>query len=191
MTTRSRRFLRAGALAAALTLTAAACAGEPSAEAEHNDADTAFAQMMIVHHQGAIEMAELAVERASSPEVKELASGIAAAQQPEIDTMTGWLKEWGEPVEPDTGHGGMDHGGMEMDGMDQAEAMSELSALTGPDFDREFLRLMTAHHEGAVEMSRTEVSNGANAAAIDLANTIIDAQTKEIEEMSQLAAESD
>src|SRR5688500_14913135 len=61
-----------------------------------NDSDVMFAQMMIPHHQQAVEMAELAATRASDPEVKELAAKIKAAQAPEIATMTGWLTAWGK-----------------------------------------------------------------------------------------------
>ena len=63
---------------------------------QHNDADTMFAQMMIVHHEGAIEMAEAALTNAGSAEIKALAERISAAQGPEIDQMTSWLQAWGE-----------------------------------------------------------------------------------------------
>ena len=65
---------------------------------QHNDADTMFAQMMIVHHEGAIEMAEAALTNAGSAEIKALAERISAAQGPEIDQMTSWLQAWGEPT---------------------------------------------------------------------------------------------
>ena len=66
---------------------------------QHNDADTMFAQMMIVHHEGAIEMAEAALTNAGSAEIKALAERISAAQGPEIDQMTSWLQAWGVPTE--------------------------------------------------------------------------------------------
>ena len=58
----------------------------------HNDADATFAQMMVIHHEGAIEMATLAEKDGSSSEVRSLAGRISAAQGPEIDQMRGWLK---------------------------------------------------------------------------------------------------
>ncbi|MGC4154547.1 MAG: DUF305 domain-containing protein [Propionicimonas sp.] len=154
--------------------------------AAHNAADTEFAQMMIIHHEGAIEMADLAVQRATTPEVTALGERITAAQGPEIDLMTGWLQEWGEPVNPDMA--GMDHGGMDMDGMDQAAAMEELAGLTGVDVDRRFLDLMTAHHEGAITMARAVIDAGQNPDVQQLAQQIVDAQTAEIAEMAKLRA---
>ncbi|GAB4087327.1 DUF305 domain-containing protein [Myceligenerans cantabricum] len=153
---------------------------------EHNDADTAFAQMMIVHHEGAVEMAELAVATSDSPEVKDLATRIADAQQPEIDLMTGWLTAWGEEVEV-VDHAGMDMAGMDMNGMSQEEVMGHLETLEGAEFDTQFLDHMIAHHEGAIEMAEAEIQDGVNEDATRLAQTIIDAQTTEIVEMEGLA----
>src|SRR5690625_2945483 len=116
-----------------------------------------FAQMMIVHHEGAIEMADLAVEQASSEEVRSLAERIYAAQGPEIEEMTSWLEAWGEDTAP---MGGMEgHGGMDMEGMSQEEAMAELESLSGAEFDRRFLELMIAHHRGAVDMAQSELDD--------------------------------
>lgn len=170
--------------APAATATAGA-SGDAAVDEAHNDADTMFAQMMIVHHEGAIEMADLAVEKADSEEVRSLAEGISAAQGPEIETMTSWLEAWGEETMP-MDHGGMDHGGMDMDGMSQEEAMAELEGLSGPDFDRRFLELMTAHHEGAVTMAEDELADGENPQALELAQKIIDDQLSEIAQMEQM-----
>lgn len=164
-----------------------ASSGELEVEQTHNDADTMFAQMMIVHHEGAIEMADLAAERASSQDVRSLAEGIAAAQGPEIEQMTSWLEAWGEdttPMEDMAGHGGTD-----MDGMSQDEAMDNLEGLSGSEFDRRFLQLMIAHHEGAVTMAEDELSDGQNPQTRDLAQRIIADQQAEIAEMEQLLKE--
>lgn len=155
-------------------------------EAAHNDADTTFAQMMIVHHEGAIEMAELAMTNASTEEVRALGERIAAAQGPEIDTMSGWLEAWEEDQPDEADMTGMGHAGMEMDGMDQEAVMAELSGLTGPAVDRRFLELMIDHHRGAITMAEEQRTDGVNPDAIQLAGTIIDAQTAEITEMENL-----
>ena len=203
MTMPARRAARATVLVLTLGLALAACSqGEdatssekttPSSETaastatEHNSADTQFAQMMIVHHQGALEMAELATQKAATPEVKALAEQISAAQQPEIDLMTGWLESWGEETSPGTeGMAGMDHSGMDMNGMDQMEAMDDLDGLEGTEFDKRFLATMTAHHEGAIVMAQAELDAGANEAALGLARQIIDDQTQEIAEMGNI-----
>ncbi|WP_298458471.1 DUF305 domain-containing protein [uncultured Cellulomonas sp.] len=201
-TTRRRLAATATALALAAGLTACSDAAEPPAEppaaaatssapeveqaSEHNDADTEFAQMMIVHHQGAVEMAGLAVDKAASEEVRALAERISAAQGPEIDEMTSWLQAWGEEEPQDADMGGMDHGGMDMGGMDMESAMAELEGLSGAEFDRAFLEMMTEHHRGAIEMAEVHLADGANAEARELARKIIDDQTREITEMENL-----
>src|SRR5690625_3345615 len=135
---------------AAGTATEETTGSATEAEDVHNDADTTFAQMMIVHHEGAIEMADLAVEKADSEEVHSLAERISAAQGPEIEKMTSWLEAWGEETSPTGGMEGMDHGGMDMEGMSQEEAMAELESLSGAEFDRRFLELMLSSEERRV-----------------------------------------
>ena len=153
-----------------------------SQNAAFNDADVTFAQGMIPHHQQAIEMAQMAESRAEDSRVLDLASRIEAAQQPEIDTLTGWLEEWGAE---DSGMEGMDHGG----GMMSEEDMSALMAASGAEFDRLFLEQMIEHHTGAVEMAVTESAEGQNTDAIAMAGTIRDTQNAEIAEMRQLLPE--
>ncbi|MCC2592499.1 DUF305 domain-containing protein [Tessaracoccus sp. OS52] len=162
---------------------------DPTADVstEHNQADTTFAQMMIVHHEGAIEMSELAIERAETPEVEALAERIATAQGPEIEQMSAWLTAWGEETTP-SGHGGMDMGGMDMNGMSQEEMMGELESLSGAEFDKAFLEGMLAHHLGAVEMAEKELADGQNPEALALAEKIIADQQAEITEMEELLA---
>ncbi|MGC5617648.1 DUF305 domain-containing protein [Georgenia sp. Z1491] len=158
---------------------------QPEVSDMHNEADVNFAQMMIVHHEGAIEMADVAVERAGSQEVRTLAEGISAAQGPEITQMTSWLEAWGEETSP-AGDGGMDHGGMEMEGLTQEEAMVELESVPDAEFELRFLELMIAHHRGAVDMAETELDDGENPEALALAQTMIDDQQAEITEMEDM-----
>lgn len=199
------RRLAAASAALTLTLVLGACgattgtadAPAPSSASEEvggeaatfTDADTEFAQMMVVHHEGALEMAGFAAQEATTEEVRALAERIEAAQQPEIDLMTGWLQEWGQDMPHDADMGGMDHGGMDMDGMDQEGAMAELRGLSGVDVDRRFLELMIEHHRGAVEMAETQRAAGENADAVELAGRIIDDQQAEITEMERLLAD--
>lgn len=156
----------------------------------HNDADVYFATDMIPHHAQAVEMAEIAVSKAADSEVIDLAHQIKDAQQPEIDTLSSWLEEWGEDV-PDTSMGsmsGMDHGDMEggMEGMMTPEDMQRLGDASGRTVDRLFLEMMIEHHQGAIAMSRTELSDGENADAKALAQAIVDAQVAEISTMESL-----
>ena len=137
----------------------------------------------------AIEMADLAAQQAQSADVKALAERISAAQGPEIETMSGWLSAWGEdPMPADSDMAGMDHSGMDMDGRSQEEVMAELRGLSGADFDRQFLTSMIAHHQGAIEMAQTQLADGRDPQAIELAQKIIADQEAEIEEMQGLLA---
>ncbi|MFF0310037.1 DUF305 domain-containing protein [Streptosporangium sp. NPDC004379] len=157
----------------------------PAATASHtaafNAADVMFAQMMIPHHRQAVTMAELAATRASDPEVRNLAAKIKGAQDPEIATMTGWLKAWGAPEMPDGGHMGHD-----MPGMMSEEDMAGLKAAEGAGFDRMFSKMMIAHHEGAVDMAETERAQGADPGAKKLAADIVIAQRAEIGQMRKI-----
>ena len=160
-----------------------------------SEADIAFAQLMIPHHQQAIEMADLAAANATSPEVKALATQIKAAQDPEIQTMTQWLTSWGAPTMMATpSDGGMDHGGMDMGGMTEAgmmsaEDMAALARATGSDFDTMWLQMMITHHQGAIAMAQQVSETTTNPDVKALADAIIAGQTAEIATMQQLLAE--
>jgi len=182
-------------------------AAPSAADAQHNAADLAFAQQMIVHHQGAIEMADLAPSRAASQQVKDLAVRIKAAQGPEIEQMQGWLTTWGAAMPSATNASssedttGMDMGGMgsqgqmtsggvttamSIPGMMSDADMQQLTAASGTEFDRLFLQQMIVHHQGALEMAGTELAQGSSAAALALAQSIKTSQTAEITEMQQM-----
>lgn len=159
-----------------------AAAGE---EGAHNDADVEFAKGMIPHHAQAIEMAEMALEQAESPDVKALAGEIQAAQQPEIDMLTEWLESWGEEVPSMSG--GMDDGDMGGGGgMMAEEDMASLESASGAEFDQMFLEMMIEHHTGAIEMAKTEQQDGENPDAIALAEKIEADQTAELAQMEDL-----
>lgn len=205
-TTTARRRAAALLTAAALGLGVAACgsddqpasgheghgtsqgdetASEDSQAGDHNDADVTFVQQMIPHHQQALEMAALAPSRAGA-EVKALAATISAAQDPEIETMTGWLEEWGEEVPAEGGDHG-DHGDME--GMMTPEDLATLEGLEGAAFDAEFLRQMIVHHEGAITMAEGVLGDGESAEVADLAQQISDAQRDEVDQMQDMLDE--
>jgi uncharacterized protein (DUF305 family) len=164
---------------------ATAPAAAASSGTAFNGADVAFATGMIPHHRQAIEMADLAGTRAGDAQVKELAAQIRRAQDPEIATMSGWLRQWGQPVPsaaPGMGHGG--HGGAS--GMMTAQEMNDLRAASGTGFDRMFLQMMIRHHEGAIDMARLEQQQGQHPQATGLAATIATDQAAEINRMRDL-----
>jgi uncharacterized protein (DUF305 family) len=195
MTYRSRSAV---ALALLATVALPACGGHDShssgntdatslsivADATFNDADVAFTQDMIPHHEQAIEMAGIALDpkAAAGPEVTDLATRIQGAQDPEIATMKGWLTAWGQPEMGDL----PDHDMSSMDGMMSADDMDKLGTLTGADFDTAWLEMMIAHHEGAVKMSDDVKANGKSPDVATLADQIIAGQTAEIAEMKGL-----
>ncbi len=159
------------------------------APAQLNDADVTFAQGMLPHHQQAVEMAQLATDRAADPRVQDLATRIEAAQAPEIETLSGWLEAWGAEASSSggTAHGGMDHG--DTGGMMSDEDMAALADTSGTEFDRAFLEMMLEHHRGATAMAEAAVADGQNPDALAMAEDIRDTQNAEIAEMEQLLAE--
>ena len=172
---------------AAATLVGGACGGddEPTvggAAQGHNDADVAFVQGMIPHHRQAVDMADLVIEKGERAEVKDLARRIRDAQGPEIQTMEGWMRDWGVSAQGE--HGTEQHGGTE-GGMADAE-MREVMPASGTQLDRMFLEAMIRHHEGAVDMAQAEVGNGRFGPAKELARRIIATQNAEIAEMRRL-----
>ncbi|CAB4612129.1 MAG: DUF305 domain-containing protein [Actinobacteria bacterium] len=163
------------------------------ATANFNATDVGFAQGMIPHHAQAVEMADMAIATSTNADVLALAKQIKAAQNPEIETMTGWLQGWGQAV-PSTssmaggGHDMTNMSGMMMDGMMSDADMKRLESSTGTAFDRLWLELMIQHHEGAVRMSQDELADGKNPDAKALAQAIITSQQAEISKMNALLA---
>ncbi|MEV3959617.1 DUF305 domain-containing protein [Nocardia sp. NPDC050193] len=167
----------------AVTSTTTAAAAENTAA--HNRADVMFAQMMIPHHSQAIEMSDLLLAEQGIPErVTALADQIKAAQGPEIDQLTTWLGQWGQPTQMPSDMPGHDMPGME--GMMSEQDMQALSAAQGTEAARLFLTQMIAHHEGAIDMAQTEVEDGQFPDAVAMARTIVDTQQQEIDTMRQL-----
>lgn len=136
--------------------------------------EQAFLEQMVPHHESAIEMATLAVEKSDRPEVRRLAQQIIAAQEREIADMKAWHSQWfgGELVAGTTGsHANVD--------------MRELEQATGADFDRAFLRLMIPHHASAIMMAESVMMGSPREEVGMLADGIIAAQAKEIGEMQR------
>jgi len=154
-----------------------------SSTGDFNDADVNFVTDMIPHHRQAVEMAKLAETRAESLDVKDLARQIMNAQDPEIQTMSGWLSSWGTPGPEDMS--GMDMSSS-MPGMMSSEEMDKLMNAAGSEFDQMFLTMMIEHHTGAIEMANNEQAQGMYPAAITLAKQIETAQTNEITTMRGL-----
>ena len=188
------------ALAGALALTLAACGGSsPSSSASSaatsgattstafNEADVTFAQSMIPHHEQAIEMAEVALDpkAGAGVKIKDLATRIKAAQDPEIKQLTALLQGWGKPTQMETSGG---HDMSSMGGMMSDDDMKQLATLNGAAFDKQWAAMMIEHHEGAIDMATTVKAAGSNSEVLALAEKIVAAQQAEITEMTPLAA---
>jgi uncharacterized protein (DUF305 family) len=167
----------------------------PADAQAHNDADVTFAQGMIPHHQQAVEMSDMLLAKEGiDPRVVSLAEEINAAQAPEIETMRGWLTQWGVAGAPPMtsgmpghdmpGHGNMP--GMSGDGMMSPADMTALQNAQGTEASRLFLTQMIEHHKGAISMAQTEIDNGEYAPAIEMAHKIASSQQEEIASMEQL-----
>lgn len=161
--------------------TAAADAGKTAAASDFNDADITFAQMMIPHHEQALEMAKLADGRASDSEIKDVAAKIEKAQDPEITTMKGWLQSWGKP-EAMGDMPGMDMG----DGMMSDKDMKELEGMKGAEFDKMFAQMMIEHHNGAITMAKGEQKNGKNAGAVKMTQNVVRGQSAEVKQLQSI-----
>lgn len=205
------------ALGLSLTLTACGTDDEPNdtstsvSTTAYNDTDVAFATDMIAHHAQALTMVEMTEGRDLDPTVEALADDIRAAQAPEIETMTGWLRQWGEDI-PRTFHdrsgagqsmggdrddmGGNNMGerddmrgmGSQMPGMMSADDMEALASASDVEFQDMWLEMMIEHHEGAVEMARTQQADGQYKPAVELADDVVTSQTAEIETMQGLVS---
>ena len=158
------------------------------ANTSHSAADSQFMQDMIPHHHQAIQMAALVADRTNRQELIDVAGRINASQDDEIKFMQDWLRERGEPVPEPTAHHAM-HTTHTMAGMATPEQMAELAAAEGAAFDRLFLTLMIAHHEGAVRMVEEllELPGSAyDAVLFEFTSDITNDQTAEIERMHAL-----
>jgi uncharacterized protein (DUF305 family) len=181
-----RRALLAGAVALAIPVMILAWWGAGAVvdsapvrgSAGHNDADVQFAEMMIPHHEQAVEMVALAPSRASDARIKQLARQMEVAQQPELMMLTGFLTAWHKPV-PSSGAHHM-AGTASMPGIMSDEDMAKLEAATGASFDRMFAEMMIAHHNGAIQMAQQELAEGENADARALADAIQQDQATEV-----------
>jgi uncharacterized protein (DUF305 family) len=146
----------------------------------YNSIDVVYVQMMIAHHEQAIEMSGLAPGRASNAALKRLAERMSIAQKLEIDYLKSWLKDRSQP-ESDPTH---DHS--TMPGGQSPEKIATLTAATGAGFDRLFVAMMTEHHQGAQQMAGDLLKSGVDQRLSELANETAVEQVSEIRRMSAL-----
>ncbi|MGI9020658.1 MAG: DUF305 domain-containing protein [Solirubrobacterales bacterium] len=172
-----RRALLACALAPAILLVAG-CGGDDADEAAV-ETDGAFIVEMTAHHESAIEMAKMAEERAQHPEIRKLAGDILASQREEIDLLAGIHQRlFADPVEEG------DHGTLGLEPHEAGMEMNTAELESARPFDRAFIDMMVPHHQGAIRMARVQLDQGQDVQLYDIAQSIIDVQSREIEEMN-------
>ncbi len=152
---------------------------------DYNDPDAAFAQGMLGHHIGAVDMAEIELKYGTDAEMRKLAQEIIDAQQSEIKQMKTWLASNPDSKTPTANTKAMQQA--YADGMDvMHEEM--MAGIADPVPDMAFARGMLSHHVGAVDMAETQLKYGKNPEMLKLAQEIIDAQKTEIEQMQSWIA---
>ncbi len=154
-------------------------------------ADLHFIEMMIPHHEGAVQMADLALKLSKRPEIKKLAESIKSSQTNEIKQMKSWYKQWYGVEVPDfvtnyrgrRGYGRM-MGWRNSMGMQNMMAVDLKALETAPDFDKAFIEEMIPHHKMALMMSNMIVDSDRSEMRT-LSTAIVKAQSSEIEQMRQ------
>ena len=138
-----------------------------------------FAEMMIPHHQQAVDMSDLALKKSSNPRILDLAQRIKSAQSSEIIQMQSWLggKEANSMM--------TDHSGHSMGGMLTEEEFSKLESSFGVTFDTLFLEGMIAHHEGALDMARM-IKDTTTQEVNSFGLNVVEVQSEEIREMKEI-----
>jgi uncharacterized protein (DUF305 family) len=182
MKTKTRLALLAALALIAVGVLAAGCGSDDdSSGSSGNATDAAFVNDMVPHHESAVEMAELAQDRATHPELRELADDIIAAQNREIETMESVKADL---ADADGGHmGGDDH--MSGDEHSRGMDMDPQELRSAKPFDRAFIDMMIPHHEGAITMAKEELAKGENPTLRGLAEDIVAAQEREIAQMRE------
>jgi uncharacterized protein (DUF305 family) len=174
----NRHHARAAMMLAAATLAVGlnACGGDDASPSAANGTDRAFAEAMIPHHRSAVDVAETAKSKSEHAETKKLAASIVTAQNAEIRKMRAAVTRFEAEGIQATSLGMSD---LEMGMARDASMLEDLRP-----FDREFIDLMIPHHQGAIRMARVELERGKDQEMRDLAKAVIDAETREIDEMN-------
>jgi uncharacterized protein (DUF305 family) len=177
------------AVLALLVLVTAACSPQelPQTSTEGNAFDRQFIEMMVPHHESALEMAKIAQERGEHPEIKQMADDIINVQAAEIDQMLNWLEAWyGTRETPPmdqmpmlTGMEGMAHGAHTMDMAADVEALR-----SAPEpFDLAFIDYMILHHESALDAANAAIQEAGRSEITTMAEAILAVQQEEIDQM--------
>jgi uncharacterized protein (DUF305 family) len=193
---------RPGAIAAALLLAAVAAGtvvyfavrGSSVPTPQSTSAEAGFARDMQVHHSQGVELAMMLRDRTDDSDMRLMAYDMATTQGHQAGQLYGWLAAWGlnqlgsEPPMTWMGHGGHSMGAL-MPGMATPAQVTELSAASGVEAERTFLRLMIAHHRGALDMSRAVLERSQHPTVNAFARAVLLSQQSEIDLMTRMLTE--
>lgn len=194
-----------GAIGIGLVAACSAGLGARSASPVAIPFDQQFIDMMVPHHEGALEMAKIAEMRAARPEIQAMARDILATQAAEIDQMKRWRAAWygsadtppmarmpmveGMTMRSGGGHGG--HAGTPSNPAQTMDMAADVAALrsAGEPFERAFIDAMISHHEDAVAAARAATNRAERPEIKQLARAIEEAQTREIDQLRRWRTE--
>jgi uncharacterized protein (DUF305 family) len=166
--------------------------GHNQALPDPNAADIGFLQDMRIHHEQAVQMGWIYLDDPNtSTQLEVMARDIIASQEVEVGRFIQLLRDFGAPESNDTDTA-MSWMGMgmpidEMPGLATDDELRELAAATGPEADAIFIRLMTLHHEGGIDMADHAAHHAATTEVREMATKIAAGQRDEIIEMARLA----
>ncbi|MDT0327827.1 DUF305 domain-containing protein [Nocardiopsis lambiniae] len=157
-------------------------------------ADAGFLRDMSVHHNQAVDMSMIVLDKTDDAELRVIATDMARTQQAQVGMMQGWLRAWDLPIRgPEApmswmAGSGHEHGGEgeapeTMPGLATSEQIVDLEEAEGVEAEVLFLELMIAHHLGGIEMAEVEVELGREEMVVGFAQGMINAQTTEVELM--------
>ena len=145
--------------------------------------DLQFIDTMIMHHEGAVDIAGPTRDKAHHAELLTMANGIVSSRTKEIERMKAWREKWfpGSPRAINIDLPGMRDSMKEMD-------FKQIAMLFGNDYDLEFLKQMIPHHEGAVIMANEALQRSSRPEIKTIATAIIKAQEAEMKQMTEWQA---
>jgi uncharacterized protein (DUF305 family) len=199
-------LLGAAALAFAIGRFSTFGAQASSATPGTSSPEAGFSRDMQVHHAQAIEMAMEIYRKTEDDELRVLSYDIATSQGGQRGEMFDWLVQWGLPQSGDpmmqwmqSSDAGHEHGGSAGEpmtdeearvamGMASADELDGLRTATGQEADCLFLELMIRHHEGAIPMAEALLELGTDERALQVAGSIKEGQTAEIDAMQSMQA---
>jgi uncharacterized protein (DUF305 family) len=178
-----KKYQTASLLTALLVVWGACSVSKPaSAEAPY---DLRYLDSMIEHHQGAIDMAQMAQSKAQHSELKVLAASMITTQQRELAQMKQWRGEWyaGKPQAASQRMSSVTKSVSGTVTSMPSTNMDHMQSASGNAFDLMFINMMIPHHQEAVTMANEASQRAEHKDLKSLSKNISSAQSAEIKTM--------